>query len=358
MRIILALTMVTALMSVGGIALAQGSDRIDSGYSGVMPPEPDRKPLWEQQHAEREAQGLEEGAISKASILEGQDGLRLEYCDDMYMPSCHYSGSNIICQVPDVSARPNIVAVGYAYQEDPDHEDAIIMCFWHPALSEWVPIGMCWKGSKTGLFVYGSQFWDQIGFVNEETYLNDACYFEAFQNDFTYRSIDGLGGCDEAYGSWFADTRLEGEYVDGNAGGDHIHLTNDGMPCDGIGNYPQALGKRGADTIEGSPSADYVWGDSPSDSTAAGADTIYGNGGADALAGYWLNDNIYGGDGNDYAWGGDDNDHLSGESGNDYLYGENGYDSLNGGANTDYCNCGAGSDPAAVACETIVSCND
>lgn len=85
---------------------------------------------------------------------------------------------------------------------------------------------------------------------------------------------------------------------------------------------------QGADTIQGTTSADYLAG-------YAGVDTIYGNQG---------NDTIHGNSGSDYLYGGEHNDTLYGDSEVDYLYGGSENDTLYGGSGLDDLDGGSGSD--------------
>jgi len=126
-------------------------------------------------------------------------------------------------------------------------------------------------------------------------------------------------------------------------------------PGGSAGESDYYLGGAGADTIEGGPGNDHIYGNGPTavagaidgaDSLSAGDgnDYVQGNAGADTIDGGAGNDRLYGGADNDVILGGADNDWLQGNKGADSLSGGSGSDTIHGGADNDTLIGGAGLD--------------
>ncbi|MFV8184935.1 calcium-binding protein [Streptomyces sp. AF1B] len=148
-----------------------------------------------------------------------------------------------------------------------------------------------------------------------------AAYHNATGQVYSYAEISLGAGDDKAI-----DTgRLDGAYVDGEAGNDTINVGADGL----------AWGGDGKDTIFASGGDNIVKG-------GAGDDTLHGGAGAQDLSGDDGNDTLYGGTGDDSLYGGKGNDVIYGNSGNDTLYGNSGNDKLYGGPGTDTLSGGPG----------------
>ncbi|MCG8049254.1 MAG: cadherin-like domain-containing protein [Candidatus Thiodiazotropha taylori] len=91
------------------------------------------------------------------------------------------------------------------------------------------------------------------------------------------------------------------------------------------------------DSLNGSSSADGLWGLAGDDTinSYSGNDVAYGGSGADTIYGQSGADSLYGGSGNDYLYGGSSTDSLYGGDGDDVLYGGNSVDTMEGGAGAD-----------------------
>jgi len=209
----------------------------------------------------------------------------------------------IFCSI-DLPEQWTAVAIGKVpgYQR-------IRMCYYDPDNSVWEIAGESDFGDTYKLYVEGSDAHENISIVRyAQSDVN--CPMEAFTNRFDYTvsssrvlRIRGNGGLDSIYGSQYGDSHLSGERVYGRQGNDKIYLDNDNVT------YPYAYGGPGSDTITGTASDDYIWGDD--EGTGVGeADTIYGLDGTDYLSGVYGCDLIIGGNGRDFLWGGDGEDAL------------------------------------------------
>lgn len=126
-------------------------------------------------------------------------------------------------------------------------------------------------------------------------------------------------------------------YVDAGTGNDLVFGGSGNDTLTGGAGKDTLYGGFGDDRINGSGSADHLFGED-------GNDRLYGGAGDDSLDGGGGVDRLYGGStgtadetgtGNDTLVGGSSNDKLYGQDGNDMLYGGKGADLINGGAGVD-----------------------
>jgi len=113
----------------------------------------------------------------------------------------------------------------------------------------------------------------------------------------------------------------------------------------------------GDDFVQGSNSAELIYGNEGNDTVKGGCnnDTIKGGKGNDVIYGECGNDILYGDSGDDYLFGGTGNDVIRGGKGNDNLVGDAGNDTLIGDAGVDKIWGGIGADVFVLRRDTATT---
>jgi Ca2+-binding RTX toxin-like protein len=186
--------------------------------------------------------------------------------------------------------------------------------------------------------------------------------------------IRGGDGNDVLDGDALAFLPIGIDTLDGGAGDDIIHLSNNDSATGGAGNdgltiylngpgsvvdlsavWSGGIGSNGSGTVSGFERLGYIIGSPAADTITVGTGAVTLNGadfppfvrgedGDDQLTGGEDRNALYGGEGNDVLIGLGGNDILEGDDGNDQLTGGDGDDTLNGGRDNDTLSGGAGND--------------